>query len=487
MPLNRPSDITDGLSQRPARISPKYFYDQRGSQLFEAITRLPEYYPTRTETALMQRHAADMTRHLGAVRTVIELGAGSCEKARALCAWVRPACFVGVDISVDFLQEAVLRLRADMPGLDARAVGGDMTQGVVLPSDIPRAGRLVFYPGSSIGNFDPTQALELLRHMRALVDGDGGLLIGIDLPKDVAVLEAAYDDAAGVTAAFNRNVLTHLNRLIGSDFVEDQWGHRVEHLRALAGWRAPVCHGRAHPHRKQLQIPPCRVHRHAGPGGFLPCAGMDRRAGLVCRGARPPLNPLLERCLAMNLLISRYTEVRRHTTGLVQPLSPEDCTAQSMPDASPAKWHLAHTTWFFETFVLEAHEPGFAPFAPAFRVLFNSYYNGVGARHPRAQRGLITRPSLAEVDARMLHLLSTPGQDAALCALVELGLQHEQQHQELLVTDIQHLLSSNPMHPVYRAPQSLAADEGAAPQWYSDSFFGREFAPNAAKAMRPKP
>ena len=91
MPLNRPSDITDGLSQRPARISPKYFYDQRGSQLFEAITRLPEYYPTRTETALMQRHAADMARHLGAVRTVIELGAGSCEKARALCGWVRPA------------------------------------------------------------------------------------------------------------------------------------------------------------------------------------------------------------------------------------------------------------------------------------------------------------------------------------------------------------------------------------------------------------
>ena len=181
----------------------------------------------------------------------------------------------------------------------------------------------------------------------------------------------------------------------------------------------------------------------------------------------------------MNSLISRYTEVRRHTTGLVQPLSPEDCTAQSMPDASPAKWHLAHTTWFFETFVLEAHEPGFAPFAPAFRVLFNSYYNGVGARHPRAQRGLITRPSLAEVlayradvDARMLHLLSTPGQDAALCALVELGLQHEQQHQELLVTDIQHLLSSNPMHPAYRSPQSVAADAEAAPPLVWHAFAG---------------
>jgi dimethylhistidine N-methyltransferase len=244
MPPTCHSDITDGLNQRPARISPKYFYDQRGSQLFEAITRLPEYYPTRTENALMQAHAADMAHQLGTVRTVIELGAGSCEKARALCRRVRPACFVGVDISVDYLQEAVQRLRADMPGLDARAVGGDMTQGLALPADIPRAQRLVFYPGSSIGNFDPPHALHLLRHMRALVDGDGGLLIGIDLPKDVAVLEAAYDDAAGVTAAFNRNVLTHINRLIGSDFVEGQWGHRAffnpdasrieMHLEALA-------------------------------------------------------------------------------------------------------------------------------------------------------------------------------------------------------------------------------------------------------------
>ena len=227
MPPTCHSDITDGLNQRPARISPKYFYDQRGSQLFDAITRLPEYYPTRTENALMQAHAADMAEQLGTVRTVIELGAGSCEKARALCRRVRPACFVGVDISVDYLQEAVRRLRADMPGLDARAVGGDMTQGLTLPADIPRAQRLVFYPGSSIGNFDPPHALDLLRHMRALVDSDGGLLIGIDLPKELAVLEAAYDDAAGVTAAFNRNVLTHINHLIGSDFVEEQWGHRA--------------------------------------------------------------------------------------------------------------------------------------------------------------------------------------------------------------------------------------------------------------------
>lgn len=245
MPLQSPTeDITRGLSQQPAQISPKYFYDQRGSQLFEEITRLPEYYPTRTETALMQQHAADIARAVGTGRTLVELGAGNCQKARALSRWIQPACFVGVDISADFLQAAVQGLRDEFPGLDARAVSGDMTRGVTLPGDIPRSGRLVFYPGSSIGNFDPPHAIELMAHMRELIDGDGGLLIGIDLPKDVAVLEAAYDDAAGVTAAFNLNVLTHVNRLIGSDFDVLQWQHRAffnpsesrieMHLEALA-------------------------------------------------------------------------------------------------------------------------------------------------------------------------------------------------------------------------------------------------------------
>ena len=227
MPRTATDDITQGLRQRPARISPKYFYDQHGSRLFEAITELPEYYPTRTENALMQQHAADIARAVGTGRTLIELGAGSCQKARALCKLVQPACFVGVDISADYLSEAVAGLQNEFPGLDARALGGDMTQGVELPDDIPRAGRLVFYPGSSIGNFDPPHALELLAHMRDMVDDDGGLLIGIDLPKEVAVLEAAYDDAQGVTAQFNLNVLAHLNRLIGSDFEANDWQHRA--------------------------------------------------------------------------------------------------------------------------------------------------------------------------------------------------------------------------------------------------------------------
>lgn len=227
MPENRHADITLGLSQHPANISPKYFYDQRGSALFEAITRLPEYYPTRTENALMQRHAGEIADAVGQGRTLIELGAGNCEKARALCALIQPVCFVGVDISADFLRDAVQSLRREFPALDVRALGADITKPVHLPVEVGWARRLVFYPGSSIGNFDPPQALQLLTQMRALIADDGGLLIGIDLPKDVEVLEAAYDDAAGVTAEFNLNMLTHVNRLIGSDFDVCEWQHRA--------------------------------------------------------------------------------------------------------------------------------------------------------------------------------------------------------------------------------------------------------------------
>lgn len=171
-------------------------------------------------------------------------------------------------------------------------------------------------------------------------------------------------------------------------------------------------------------------------------------------------------------LLARYTATRQHSLALAAPLSAEDCGAQSMPDASPVKWHLAHTTWFFETFVLEPNEPGFAPFHPAFRVLFNSYYNGVGAKHPRPQRGLLTRPALAEVlayradvDARMQRLLPDVARDAALCALVELGLQHEQQHQELLLTDVKHLLSCNPLYPVYDSDAPAPVQASGALEW----------------------
>jgi ergothioneine biosynthesis protein EgtB len=174
-------------------------------------------------------------------------------------------------------------------------------------------------------------------------------------------------------------------------------------------------------------------------------------------------------------LPARYVAVRRHSIRLSEPLSAEDCCVQSMPDASPVKWHLAHTTWFFETFVLERFESGFQPQHPAFRVLFNSYYNRIGEKYPRPQRGLLTRPSLQEVlayrhnvDARVAALLATehaPERDAELAQLLELGLQHEQQHQELMLTDIKHLLSMNPLKPAYCSIPMAAAPQPAALEW----------------------
>jgi len=164
----------------------------------------------------------------------------------------------------------------------------------------------------------------------------------------------------------------------------------------------------------------------------------------------------------------RFLAIRRATLALAAPLSAEDCAIQSMPDASPVKWHLAHTTWFFETFVLASHGAGYRAFDAAYRVLFNSYYNAVGNRHPRPERGMLSRPSLEEVlayrrhvDGAMLDLLAT---DAA-AALVELGLQHEQQHQELILTDVKHLLSRNPLKPAYQKQWPLTPIRAREPRW----------------------
>jgi dimethylhistidine N-methyltransferase len=219
------SEIIEGLTCPYASISPKYFYDATGSALFEQITQLPEYYPTRLERQIMAEHGTSMARQIGTGRTVIELGAGNCEKALALRQQIDPKCFVAVDISEDFLHQAAAGLRVALPGVDVLAVAADLTKPVDLPTDLPQDRRLVFYPGSSIGNFDPPQALTLLARMRDLLQDDGALLIGVDLVKDEAVLNAAYDDAQGITAAFNRNVLSHVNRIIGNDFEPRQWRH----------------------------------------------------------------------------------------------------------------------------------------------------------------------------------------------------------------------------------------------------------------------
>ncbi len=181
--------------------------------------------------------------------------------------------------------------------------------------------------------------------------------------------------------------------------------------------------------------------------------------------------PLESAAAESDELAGAYAQVRARTVELIAPLSNEDCCVQSMPDASPAKWHLAHTTWFFETFVLERFEADFKPFDAAYRVLFNSYYNGVGDKHPRAQRGLLTRPPLSEVrryraqvDARVLNLIRQQN-TIALQSLVILGLNHEEQHQELIVTDIKHLLSANPLQPAYIDLPDARFVRASDPQW----------------------
>ena len=222
------AEAAAGLMAKAARASPKFFYDALGSRLFDAITELDEYYPTRTEAAIFSAEknaiAAAVRKHFGNDYSLIDLGAGNCEKAARLFAPLAPRRYVAMDISVEFLRAAVERLQRLHPGIEMVGVGLDFSARLTLPPALRNGPALVFYPGSSIGNFDPRAALRLLREARALAEG-GMLLIGVDLVKPAAVLEVAYDDALGVTAAFNLNLLRHLNRLIGSDFQLREWQH----------------------------------------------------------------------------------------------------------------------------------------------------------------------------------------------------------------------------------------------------------------------
>ena len=227
-------ELIQGLTMNPQRggatVSPKFLYDALGSRLFEAITELPEYYPTRTEAAIFKTHAQAMARSVPKDATLIDLGAGNCGKAARLFGAFSPTRYVAVDISVDFLRSTLNVLQRQYPAMDLVGIGLDFSQTLDLPPEAgePGAGpRLLFYPGSSIGNFRPAQALLFLRQVRAAcgpVEGSG-LLIGVDLVKDASELQAAYDDALGVTAAFNRNLISNVNRLVGSDMWLADWAH----------------------------------------------------------------------------------------------------------------------------------------------------------------------------------------------------------------------------------------------------------------------
>ncbi len=221
------AELQQGLLAKVATTSPKYLYDALGSRLFEAITELPEYYPTRVEASIFAQFLPEIAAVVGHGDILIDLGAGNCEKAACMFEALRPAKYVAVDISVDFLKQALTTLQRQSPDLPMLGLGMDFSASLELPVEIGNGSRLFFYPGSSIGNFTPADALTFLNQIHAACKGQGGLLIGVDLVKSTTVLQAAYDDALGVTAAFNRNMLLHINTLLGSDFNIAQWQHRA--------------------------------------------------------------------------------------------------------------------------------------------------------------------------------------------------------------------------------------------------------------------
>jgi len=220
-------EVLAGLKSSPKAISPKYFYDEEGSRLFDQICELPEYYPTRTETSILERHAGTMLDRLGQDLCVIELGAGACHKGRILLETGKVSSFIPVDISTEYLRAAAVGVARNFPRVSVHAVGMNFIVSLEsLKSFLPEVGRrLIFYAGSSIGNFDPPDARRLLRQFHELLRKDDALLIGYDLKKDSNLLRQAYNDSEGVTAAFNLNLLARFNRELGADFDVSAFRH----------------------------------------------------------------------------------------------------------------------------------------------------------------------------------------------------------------------------------------------------------------------
>lgn len=231
VPDDELDELIDGLRQSEKTISPKYFYDERGSQLFDEITRLPEYYPTETELGIMSDNIGEIASLVGKQASLIEFGSGSSLKTRVLLEHLDDlAAYVPVDISEDHLLESSRQIREEFPNLDVLPVVADFTQPFQLPTPkVMPVRNIIYFPGSTIGNFTNDAARELLQVMYEEAGADGALLIGVDLQKDPAIIERAYNDSAGVTAEFNRNMLRHLNREFGADFDLDAFAHSAKY------------------------------------------------------------------------------------------------------------------------------------------------------------------------------------------------------------------------------------------------------------------
>ena len=221
------TEILAGLLQEQKSIDPKYFYDTRGSELFEQITNLPEYYPTRTERQILKSNAKTMAECCGQNCVLIEPGSGSSEKVRLLLDTLEPAAYVPLDISAEFLKNSAIKLGEEYPWLHVHAVCTDFSNQQDLPGDLPAGKRVVFYPGSTLGNMNPSEASTFLKHLGRWLKDDGGILIGIDMHKSPQILHAAYNDQQAVTAAFNLNILSNINVLTGSEFDLGNFSHKA--------------------------------------------------------------------------------------------------------------------------------------------------------------------------------------------------------------------------------------------------------------------
>ena len=225
--LDLAEEIKTGLLAQSASISPKFLYDNLGSHLFTAITLLPEYYPTRIENEIFGQYRNEIAEVVGQNSSLIDLGAGNCQKAESLFESLMPTSYIAIDFSIEYLQEILPKLQNKYPQVDMYGVGMDFSANFSLPVGVPQAKRTFFYPGSSIGNFLATEAEHLLRQIRAQID-KGGLLLGVDLMKGEDILRTAYDDSLKLTAAFNLNILRVVNGLLGSDFDVKDFRHTIK-------------------------------------------------------------------------------------------------------------------------------------------------------------------------------------------------------------------------------------------------------------------
>jgi dimethylhistidine N-methyltransferase len=283
------AEVVAGLRSRPKTLPPKLFYDERGARLFDQICGLDEYYLTRTELAIMRAHAGEMAALAGAGCVLVEYGSGEALKVRLLLDALRePAAYVPIDISAEQLARVAGAIAAEYPGLAVRPLAADYTGPLTLPelpADVRSSRRVAYFPGSTIGNFHPPEALAFLRGVARVCGDEGVLLLGADLRKDPAVLHAAYNDAAGVTAAFNRNVLARLNRELGATFDADLFRHyayynpvagRVEmhlvsleeHTVRVAGERVSLDRGESIWTESSYKYSPCELETLASRAGF---------------------------------------------------------------------------------------------------------------------------------------------------------------------------------------------------------------------------